>query len=824
MAGDPSGFPSPRSTAVFERRMMLVGVACAVAVGAMAARLFSLTVVQGPAERAVAEARLDRSTLLPTVRGRIVDRKGRVLAESVPSWDLAIFYPAIDGSWADSRAVSEARSAAGRAKWSRMSPLERAAAIDLRRRDLRARLDGVLAEAAALAGLRPEELVERMGEVRTQVQKKANAVWESRLESDRAIYGDDAEERFQARPIAEQSEAHAVATRLPSAAAFALRKLSDANPGILEVQDSTRRVYPWATARIDLDRGWLPTPLRGGRVTVELEGVADHVVGAVRDEVWRQDLERRPFRTVHADGTVHTDLGGYRPGRDMVGARGLERTYEDELRGDRGRLVRRLDTGEESRTDPRRGTDLELTLDVQLQARVQALFDPKVGLALAQQWHYGYADGKPKPMPFGYHAPLNGAVTVIDIDSGEVLAMVSWPTVSAGASMEAAERAARLPAVNRALEAPYAPGSLVKPLVYVSAVGAGVARPDVQIDCNGHYFAASEAFGRCWIYRSQFQFLTHSKQVGGPLGVEQAVSRSCNIFFYTLAEQMGLPTLTEWYRRFGLGERIDVGLARIETADDRLAAGEGDRAEDGAPAAALRWVGEHPGILPSARQLEAIAARGDRIQPVIAGIGQGPVAWTPLQAANAYATLARGGVIRDASILRTPITGRPARRSGDLRLDPVSCDRVLEGLRQAVQARHGTGSRITYADGTGEPIINVPGVSVWAKTGTAQAPPVRIDDDGDGAVDRTVTGLEHAWFVGLAGDAGEDRPRYAIAVLVENGGSGGKCAGPIANQVIHALADEGYLSGDQRLRAGRPPAQPTGEPGMDGPEATGGAG
>ena len=162
-------------------------------------------------------------------------------------------------------------------------------------------------------------------------------------------------------------------------------------------------------------------------MTVELEGVADHVVGTVRDEVWRQDLERRPFRTVHADGTVHTDLGGYRPGRDMVGARGLERTYEDELRGDRGRLVRRLDTGEESRTDPRRGTDLELTLDVQLQARVQALFDPKVGLALAQQWHYGYADGKPKPMPFGYHAPLNGAVTVIDIEHHRVLNVMLAP-------------------------------------------------------------------------------------------------------------------------------------------------------------------------------------------------------------------------------------------------------------------------------------------------------------------------------------------------------------------------------------------------------------
>jgi penicillin-binding protein 2 len=108
----------------------------------------------------------------------------------------------------------------------------------------------------------------------------------------------------------------------------------------------------------------------------------------------------------------------------------------------------------------------------------------------------------------------------------------------------------------------------------------------------------------------------------------------------------------------------------------------------------------------------------------------------------------------------------------------------------------------------------VPGVTVWAKTGTAQAPVIRMDDDGDGTPDRTVKGLEHGWFVGLAGDAGENRPRYAIAVLLENGGSGGKSAGPIANQVIHALVAEGYLEGDPRMRS-RPKVQPMGDPASD---------
>jgi hypothetical protein len=84
-----------------------------------------------------------------------------------------------------------------------------------------------------------------------------------------------------------------------------------------------------------------------------------------------------------------------------------------------------------------------------------------------------------------------------------------------------------------------------------------------------------------------------------------------------------------------------------------------------------------------------------------------------------------------------------------------------------------------------------------------------------------ITGLDHAWFVGLVGDAQENRPRYAVAVFLENGGSGGKSAGPIANQVIHALIAEGYLEGNPQSRPARRPAQPTGIADV---EPTGGAG
>jgi penicillin-binding protein 2 len=811
--------PSPlRATSMFERRMLVVGAVLLVALGAMATRLFSLTVVSGAENRAVAESRLDRSTLLPTVRGRILDRKDRVLAESVPSYDLAVFYPVVNGRWTVDRAVAAARKEATRAGWARLGPEERDARIRAKEAELERELASVLAEAAGLAGIGREQLVERMSDIRQKVEKKANAVWEARLERQTAVFGDD--DGARPRPIAEQAEPHVVATGLPSRAAFALRKLADAHPGIIEVRDGSRRVYPWSSARIDLDRRWLPTPLRGGPLELQLAGVADHVVGAVREEVWEEDLERRPFRSLGIAGDVTTDLGGYRPGLDMVGSRGLERTYEDLLRGSRGRVLERLETGETVRTEPVPGGDLRLTLDIALQARVQALFMPEVGLARAQQWHYGWeASGAPKPMPLDYLAELNGAAVVVEVDSGDVLAMVSWPTMAAGEAMAAAVPARggsagdpRLSVVNRAVEAPYPPGSIVKPLVYVSAVREGACSADEAIECTGHFFGPEDQFGRCWIYRKQNQFATHSKRLGGPLPIEQAISRSCNIYFYTLGERLGIARLVESYRGFGLGRRLDVGLARREPVRDGAGVAVGER-----------LLGEHPGILPDASKLPGIAR--DRLQTVIAAIGQGPVAWTPLQAANAYATLARGGLIRDADLLRSEVPGRAPRRTGSLRLDPRSCDRALEGLRQAVEERHGTGHHVTLADRREEPIINAPGVTVWAKTGTAQAPAIRVDDDGDGTADRSVTGLEHGWFVGLVGDAAEDRPRYAVAVILEHGGSGGRSAGPIANQVIHALVSEDYLRGDPAGRTRRASPRPAGpDADAEADEPIGGAG
>ncbi|MEY2714261.1 MAG: Stage sporulation protein, partial [Planctomycetota bacterium] len=167
----------------------------------------------------------------------------------------------------------------------------------------------------------------------------------------------------------------------------------------------------------------------------------------------------------------------------------------------------------------------------------------------------------------------------------------------------------------------------------------------------------------------------------------------------------------------------------------------------------------------------------------------------PLQAAQAYATLARGGVVVQPTIFKSL---RGQRTSVDLGIPSWAIDECFAGLRAAVAEGYGSGHHITLRDGTREPLFDVPGVKIWGKTGTATAPPLKVDLDGDGTVERVQT--DHAWFVGLAGGEG-GRPRYSIAVILEHGGSGGKVAGPIAVEAIRTLVAAGYFSGGPRRSA-----------------------
>jgi cell division protein FtsI/penicillin-binding protein 2 len=744
-------------------------------------RLAQLTVVEGAELRAKAEQAVRRTRYLPTLRGTIFDRQGEILAQDQASWSLGVPFEVIAGNWAVDQAEREARIQLGQG-WDALEAEEQGAAILQRLPYWDELIEDFFLAVARETAMDPDQLERERHRVHARISRMSARVIQNQraaFESRQAADSDRILGVFRPRPIAEQIQPHVLVQDLDDNTAFLIERLAKqrleeaaqrlggrrAAP-LIQLIDRPRRDHPWLDqpVQVEIDRSHFPEPLASDQLAlVTIEGVADHITGSVRG-VQEADLIRRPF--VDDPLTGQQDLGGYRAGKDqigsrMVGSRGIEAAFEEVLRGTLGVKATNLETDEIDLQPAEPGRDLDLTLDISLQARIQALLDPSLGLTRVQQYHYGWKGSTPVATKLPLNTALDGSVVVLDIETGELLAMASNPSFNQGLDMPVSERASRAALVNRAVEATYPPGSLVKPLIYVAAATDGVIEPDETITCNGHYLPGKPDQLRCWIYRQRYNLATH-----GPLGIEDALMRSCNIYFYTLADRIGNDRLVDWFRRFGLDEPLGTGL--LHEREGRL-------------------VGEAGGTVPERTGSLAML-----------GIGQAELTWSPVQAANAYATMVRGGVMADARLIRDPAL-LESRRNGSLELDPEACRAALEGMRRVVEDPSGTGRWLRYPDARKARIFDIPGVKLWGKTGTAQAPPRRIDVDGDGAfdgpADRRVSDLSHAWFVGLVGNEGDDLPRYVIVSLLEHGESGGRASGPIVSEVIRLLIEEGYLEG-----------------------------
>ncbi|MCK4871850.1 MAG: hypothetical protein KAS72_03900 [Phycisphaerales bacterium] len=761
---------------MFHRRLLLLASLTVIGMVALGSQLFSLTIVQGGAFRDDALSRLINQQLIPTTRGRILDRRGRVLAADAPSYALHIDYRVLTDQWAYSTAARAARIEY-QDVWRELTAAQRDRLIE---RDYlpqcRRRLERLWGDIAHITGASHLELDQRRNRIIAQVQHTWAVVSARNLQ--RARQENRAKEltvepmlRDVAVPIREQREAHTLLANLDDAAAFALRRLADSPDAIrdsrgrplVEVVDSGSRVYPQDRRTVTLSRAHLPHPItQDDTVSIDVSGVAWHLLGSMRDHIEREDVEREPprFRTGPHAGEIN--LRGYRAG-DSVGNRGLETFYEDRLRGTSGLLRHHRDTGEEIRIAPVPGRDLQLTIDIDLQTAIQAIMDPSFGLTVAQPWHRSAslqtAEHQNPTIPDG--TPLTAAAVVLDIRTGEILAMVTNPTVDRDAFDEdqtafTSDEVNR-PLVSRAIQMPLPPGSIIKPLILCMGVTEGVWDIDRTVECHGHLLPNRNNIYRCWIYRPKFGFQTHFQKYGKGLGPSMAIAESCNIFFYTVARELGPSRIAKWYRRFGVGRSIIFGLP--------------DEAQ-------------YPGQVGSPNRALQLQ---DAIQM---GIGQGPVTWTPMHAANAHATLARGGVFLPPTIVRSADL-LVEHHAVDLHLDPQAVEAALDGMRQSAQESYGTSHHLSFQGWGREPTINVPGVVMRAKTGTAQAPSlVRNEPDGTMTILRSG---DHAWYVGLVAAEGDAQPRFAVAVFVEYGGSGGRVAGPIANQIIWQLRKLAYL-------------------------------
>ena len=421
------------------------------------------------------------------------------------------------------------------------------------------------------------------------------------------------------------------------------------------------------------------------------------------------------------------DPAGY-AGTSHIGKVSVERAYEAQLHGEVGHenvLVnahgRNMQVLDGENSVP--GHDLLLTLDIEAQiAAEQAL------------------DGR------------RGAVVGIVPSNGEILVFASAPSFdpnafSAGltpSQFRALQEDSNQPLFNRALSGQYPPGSTIKPILAMAALEQGTLDPATRIICRGFYTLPG----------GRHRYRDWKPEGHGSVDMHVAITESCDTYFYGVAHNLGIKAIARSLRNFGLGSPTGIDMA-----------------------------GENRGLVPSREwKRSEFANPGDKIwfpgETVITGIGQGYLLATPLQLAHAVATIATRGKRYQPSMvrgLRDPVTGatefrQPKLLATDDTTAETSWQLIIESMVAVMQGPKGT----ARASGYGSTY------SIAGKTGTAQVFSLAQDEEYDEEeIDESKR--DHALFIAFA--PVED-PAIAVAVVVENGGSGSSVAAPIARQIL----------------------------------------
>ena len=431
----------------------------------------------------------------------------------------------------------------------------------------------------------------------------------------------------------------------------------------------------------------------------------------------------------------------------MVGKDGVELAFESWLHGTDGKSrVTRNSEGTITSTvyeeDPVPGNHVYLTIDIQLQEAVErALENGIIALQLErdQENAEAIANGTPDEVREDIQG---GAAVVVDVNSGNPLAIASYPTFDASQVYENyAEylNAEYDPLYNRATMGAYAPGSTFKPLVALAALSESIINTETRIDCEGIFskYADQGYAPECWIYTQEQ--LTHGND-----NVSEALLDSCNYFFYTIADMMGIDILDEYAADFGLGEStgIEIGetIGNMANPDNHL-----NYDVDA-------WV------------------YGDTVQ---AGIGQSDSLFTPLQLAEYCAAIANGGTRYSASVLKSVRSFDYTRQlySGETKVMSTvdSADynwaAVQYGMYLFTHDINGSSSEAYYAFNNYS--YNGESIGVAAKSGTSQ-----LGED--------IT--NNALFMCYAP---YDDPEIAVAIVVERGRAGSALTN-IAKDVLDA--------------------------------------
>jgi penicillin-binding protein 2 len=472
---------------------------------------------------------------------------------------------------------------------------------------------------------------------------------------------------------------------------------------ILKILDRSKNFSPFQGIKIsgDIDFPTLSQieeysdMLPGVEVIIESKRLYDfdcnmsHFLGYTR-EITQDQLKKR----------------GYFKQGEVVGQQGLEYSYDDFLRGQKGinfvavtrngEKIARFNSGIND-MPVSNGFDLHLSIDKKLQESAEELMKDR-----------------------------RGAIVAIDPSNGEVLVLCSKPDFDPRKFSgkvpydiyDALQNDPGKPLYNRALQSYYPPGSTWKMLVAIAGLAEGLITETSTLACNGAFQFGNRSFG------------CHGKH--GSVAVRQAISASCNVFFYQLGLKLGLEKLSYYAKMFGFGEQTHIDLPN-----------------------------EGSGLMPTIAWLERKFGGPGRYPKgalVNYGIGQGEISVTPLQMALYCATLANKGTVNQPHVARAINNNQVHKMqkvdyaSKKLPIDQHWFDVVREGMLGVVNS--GTAVGIKMAD-----------IAIAGKTGTAQNP----------------HGGDHSWFIAFAP---YDNPKIAVACIVENAGFGSTVAAPIVRDII----------------------------------------
>jgi penicillin-binding protein 2 len=345
-----------------------------------------------------------------------------------------------------------------------------------------------------------------------------------------------------------------------------------------------------------------------------------------------------------------------------------------------------------------------------------------------------------------------GAVVAIDPWTGEILALVSAPTFDPNLfalGMSTSQYAGLQdnldqPLFNRAVRGAYPPGSTIKPMLALAALESGATNLTRKTICRG-YFTLPDSTHR---YRDW------KPQGHGEMDLHDALTQSCDVYFYEISGDIGIDRMHYYLDQFGLGHATGIDIS-----------------------------GEHPGLVPSREWKrnnfrDPADKRWYNGETVIASIGQGYMLATPLQLASAAASLATRGIRYEPHLVAAIENAVSGEREliSPLRLDDVRIDNdtywdaVLTGMHDVMQNVRGT----AWAVGGNAPY------QMAGKSGTAQVFSIAQEDEYD-EEDMALRLRDHALFISFAPF---DNPRIAVAVVVENGSSGSRVAAPIARAIM----------------------------------------